>query len=75
MPSYQLRDTATQQFLARDLADYPAAEAALDHLHDELNATSRPTAKAPGASGCASTSRRSPPASPRPSATTCSSSA
>ncbi|MFC9916364.1 hypothetical protein [Streptomyces sp. NPDC127197] len=36
MPSHQLRDTATQQFLARDLADYPAAEAALDRLHDEL---------------------------------------
>ncbi|MFD7282453.1 hypothetical protein ACFV80_36895 [Streptomyces sp. NPDC059862] len=36
MPSHQLRDTATQQFLARDLADYPAAEAALDRLDDEL---------------------------------------
>jgi hypothetical protein len=36
MPSYQLRDTATRQILARDLADYAAAEAALDRLDDEL---------------------------------------
>jgi hypothetical protein len=36
MPSYQLRDTATSQVLARDLADYAAAEAALDHLDDAL---------------------------------------
>ncbi|WP_030618524.1 hypothetical protein [Streptomyces fulvoviolaceus] len=36
MPSYQLRDTATRQVLARDLADYPAAEAALDRLDDQL---------------------------------------
>lgn len=36
MPSYQLRDTATRQVLARDLADYAAAEAALDRLDDEL---------------------------------------
>jgi hypothetical protein len=36
MPSYQLRDTATRQILTRDLADYTAAEAALDHLDDQL---------------------------------------
>ncbi|MGW3984764.1 hypothetical protein [Streptomyces mirabilis] len=36
MPSYQLRDTATRQVLARGLADYAAAEAALDRLDDEL---------------------------------------
>lgn len=36
MPSYQLRDTATRQLLARGLADYAAAEAALDRLDDEL---------------------------------------
>ena len=36
MPSYQLRDTATRRVLARDLADYAAAEAALDRLDDEL---------------------------------------
>ncbi|KUN17552.1 hypothetical protein AQJ11_37410 [Streptomyces corchorusii] len=36
MPSYQLRDTTTRQLLARDLADYAAAEAALDRLDDEL---------------------------------------
>jgi hypothetical protein len=34
--SYQLRDTTTQQLLARDLADYPAAEAALDDVDDQL---------------------------------------
>jgi hypothetical protein len=33
--SYQLRDTTTRQLLARDLADYPAAEAALDHFDDQ----------------------------------------
>jgi hypothetical protein len=36
MPSYQLRDTATGQLLARDLADYTAAEAALDRIDDQL---------------------------------------
>ncbi|MFD7284099.1 hypothetical protein ACFV80_45815 [Streptomyces sp. NPDC059862] len=36
MPSYQLRDTATRQLLAHGLADYAAAEAALDRLDDEL---------------------------------------
>ncbi|MFC9627387.1 hypothetical protein ACFTXM_48130 [Streptomyces sp. NPDC056930] len=36
MPSYQLRDTATRQVLACDLADYTAAEAALDLLDAEL---------------------------------------
>ncbi|MGW6144291.1 hypothetical protein [Streptomyces sp. NPDC055140] len=36
MPSYQLRDTATRQLLARDLADYAAAAAALDRLDDKL---------------------------------------
>ncbi|MFC9916298.1 hypothetical protein [Streptomyces sp. NPDC127197] len=36
MPSYQLRDTATRQLLARGLADYAAAEAALDRIDDEL---------------------------------------
>jgi hypothetical protein len=36
MPSYQLRDTSTRQLLARGLADYAAAEAALDRLDDEL---------------------------------------
>jgi hypothetical protein len=35
MPSYQLRDTATRQVLARDLADYAATEAALDRPDDE----------------------------------------
>jgi hypothetical protein len=34
--SYQVRDTATRQLLARDLADYPAAEAALDRIDDQL---------------------------------------
>ncbi|MDH6222783.1 hypothetical protein [Streptomyces pseudovenezuelae] len=38
MPSYQLRDTTTRALLARDLADYTAAEAALDHLDDQLEA-------------------------------------
>ncbi|MGP4089988.1 hypothetical protein [Streptomyces sp. KR55] len=36
MPSYQLRDTTTRQLLARDLADYATAEAALDRIDDEL---------------------------------------
>uniref|UniRef100_A0AAU2AID3 Uncharacterized protein n=1 Tax=Streptomyces sp. NBC_00093 TaxID=2975649 RepID=A0AAU2AID3_9ACTN len=36
MPSYQLRDTTTHTLLVRDLADYAAAEAALDRLDDEL---------------------------------------
>ncbi|MFJ8313988.1 MULTISPECIES: hypothetical protein [unclassified Streptomyces] len=36
MPSYQLRDTITRQLLALGLADYAAAEAALDRLDDEL---------------------------------------
>ncbi|MEV5989529.1 hypothetical protein AB0L85_32035 [Streptomyces sp. NPDC052051] len=36
MPSYQVRDTTTRRLLARDLADYAAAEAALDRLDDEL---------------------------------------
>ncbi|MEY9998119.1 hypothetical protein ABIE67_010240 [Streptomyces sp. V4I8] len=36
MPSYQLRDTTTRQVLVRGLADYAAAEAALDRLDDEL---------------------------------------
>ncbi|MFI1769522.1 hypothetical protein ACH41H_47045 [Streptomyces sp. NPDC020800] len=36
MPSYQLRDTATRRVLARGLADYAAAEAALDRLDDKL---------------------------------------
>ncbi|MFE3409577.1 hypothetical protein ACFXMT_14970 [Streptomyces mirabilis] len=36
MPNYQLRDTATRQVLARGLADYAAAEAALDRLDDKL---------------------------------------
>ncbi|MEU2867493.1 hypothetical protein ABZ672_56840 [Streptomyces mirabilis] len=36
MPSYQLRDTATRQVLARGLANYAAAEAALERLDDEL---------------------------------------
>ncbi|MGW4823491.1 hypothetical protein ACWEP4_32230 [Streptomyces sp. NPDC004227] len=36
MTSYQLRDTTTRQLLARDLADYAAAETALDRLDDEL---------------------------------------
>ena len=36
MTSYQLRDTTTRLLLARDLADYAAAEAALDRLDDEL---------------------------------------
>ncbi|MFI7405973.1 hypothetical protein ACIBW9_36835 [Streptomyces sp. NPDC049541] len=35
-PSYQLRDTTTHQLLAQGLADYAAAEAALDRLDDEL---------------------------------------
>jgi hypothetical protein len=34
--SYQLRDTTTQQLLARNLVDYPAAEAAVDRIDDEL---------------------------------------
>jgi hypothetical protein len=38
MTSYQLRDTATRQVLARGLADYAAAEAAADRLDDELEA-------------------------------------
>ncbi|RPF30268.1 hypothetical protein [Streptomyces sp. TLI_185] len=36
MPHYQVRDTTTRELLARDLADYTAAEAALDRLVDEL---------------------------------------
>ncbi|MFQ6144652.1 hypothetical protein ACLMNJ_16490 [Streptomyces seoulensis] len=36
MTSYQLRDTTTRQLLARDLADYAAAETAADRLDDEL---------------------------------------
>ncbi|MCW8382453.1 hypothetical protein [Streptomyces justiciae] len=36
MPSYQLRDTTTSQLLAQNLADYAAAEAALDHIDDQL---------------------------------------
>jgi hypothetical protein len=36
MPSYQLRDTATRRLLVRCLADYAAAEAAMDRLDDEL---------------------------------------
>ncbi|MFD7055575.1 hypothetical protein ACFWBS_41150 [Streptomyces mirabilis] len=36
MPTYQLRDTTTRTLLVRDLADYAAAEAALDRLDDEL---------------------------------------
>jgi hypothetical protein len=36
MPSYQLRDTTTRKLLAHGLADYPAAEAAMDRLDDEL---------------------------------------
>ncbi|MFC4469259.1 hypothetical protein ACFPH6_32900 [Streptomyces xiangluensis] len=36
LPSYQLRDTATRRLLARDLADYAAAEAALDRIDDQL---------------------------------------
>ncbi|MFE6554298.1 hypothetical protein ACFVHS_38810 [Streptomyces sp. NPDC057746] len=36
MTSYQLRDTATSQLLARDVPDYAAAETALDRLDDEL---------------------------------------
>ncbi|MFJ8273896.1 hypothetical protein ACIQ8G_27040 [Streptomyces sp. NPDC094154] len=36
MTSYQLRDTTTRQLLARDLADFAAAETALDRLDDEL---------------------------------------
>ncbi|HKO83892.1 MAG TPA: hypothetical protein VJ140_04870 [Actinomycetota bacterium] len=36
MPSYQLRDTTTRQLLAHGLADYTAAEAALDRIDDEL---------------------------------------
>jgi len=36
MTSYQLRDTTTRRLLAHDLADYAAAEAALDRLDDEL---------------------------------------
>ncbi|MFE7958735.1 hypothetical protein [Streptomyces sp. NPDC057413] len=36
MPSYQLRDTATRRLLAHGLADYAAAEAAMDRLDDEL---------------------------------------
>ncbi|WP_371666367.1 hypothetical protein OG985_48450 [Streptomyces sp. NBC_00289] len=36
MTSYQLRDTTTRQLVARDLADYAAAEAAADRLDDEL---------------------------------------
>ncbi|MGW5434024.1 hypothetical protein ACWET9_43880 [Streptomyces sp. NPDC004059] len=36
MPSYQLRGTATRRLLARGLADYAAAEAALNRLDDEL---------------------------------------
>jgi len=36
MPRYQLRDTATRQLLARDLADYDAAETALDAIADQL---------------------------------------
>ncbi|GGP93070.1 hypothetical protein [Streptomyces melanogenes] len=38
MPSYQLRDTATGQLLARGLTDYSAAEAALDRFDEELEA-------------------------------------
>ncbi|MFF4035963.1 hypothetical protein ACFYZ2_40525 [Streptomyces sviceus] len=36
MPSYQLRDTATRKLLAHGLADYAAAEAAMDRLDDGL---------------------------------------
>ncbi|MGW3725357.1 hypothetical protein [Streptomyces sp. NPDC000851] len=36
MPSYQLRDTATRQLLAHGLADYAAAEDALDRIDDKL---------------------------------------
>ncbi|MET9735844.1 hypothetical protein ABZZ79_36035 [Streptomyces sp. NPDC006458] len=36
MPSYQVRDTATGQLLARGLADYTAVETALDRLDDKL---------------------------------------
>ncbi|MFF7988042.1 hypothetical protein ACFZDK_55165 [Streptomyces sp. NPDC007901] len=35
-PMYQVRDTLTHQLLAQDLADYTAAEAALDHLDENL---------------------------------------
>ncbi|MGW7243863.1 hypothetical protein [Streptomyces sp. NPDC054804] len=33
---YQVRDTTTRQLLAEDLADYDAAEAAMDRLDDKL---------------------------------------
>ncbi|WP_210581927.1 hypothetical protein [Streptomyces sp. GESEQ-4] len=36
MPSYQLRDTSTRQLLDHDLADFAAAEAALDRIDDQL---------------------------------------
>jgi hypothetical protein len=36
MPSYQVRDTATQQLLAQDLATHDAAEAAADRIGDQL---------------------------------------
>ncbi|MFE4752400.1 hypothetical protein ACFRIB_19330 [Streptomyces mirabilis] len=36
MPTYQLRDTTTRTLLVRDLADYAAAEVALDRLDNEL---------------------------------------
>ncbi|WP_438296328.1 hypothetical protein [Streptomyces sp. HUAS TT7] len=37
MLSYQLRDPATRQLLARGLVDYAGAEAALDRLDDEMD--------------------------------------
>jgi hypothetical protein len=36
MPHYQVRDTATNKLIAPDLADYDAAEAALDAIDDQL---------------------------------------
>lgn len=36
MTSYQLRDTATRRLLTHGLADYAPAEAAAEHLDDEL---------------------------------------
>ncbi|AZQ32140.1 hypothetical protein EJ357_47485 [Streptomyces cyaneochromogenes] len=36
MASFQIRDTTTCQLLARGLPDYPAAEAAIDRIDDQL---------------------------------------
>jgi len=48
MPSYQLRDTTTRQLLVRDLADHPAAEAALDRIAVLLDARLSTRRQQPG---------------------------